>query len=177
LVARAVGSDQRRVDTRLIERIVTEQPPGDGALHIVDGAQNVETTESGAAVAQVDRLLRSARRARRRDGAPDGAAAQHDFGFERRMTARIPHAARANFADARAHRVLSAFAQRAAISPGVDTGCSSAACANSRTRTRDGSSRYSTGDLPSIRASMRAGRSAATRAASASRGSQSTCAK
>src|SRR6185503_17111324 len=111
-------------------------------------------------------LARAGRRARRRYGAADGkrrsAAADEHFGLHGRPAARVPDPP-APYVNDSCH----AFA----TSETLETGASSRARATRRMRSFWFSSvTYSTGDLPSTRASRSAGSSDAVRASTPSNG-------
>ena len=152
---------------------------GDLAVDIGDRALHVEAAERGAAVAQLDRLARALRRARRarspgRTAPSSSAHSASTVGRPRR----VPDAAGVHRADRAsiAHRVeLRAPGGARSHADGRPASREQAPRATRRTASRRASSvRYSTGDLPSTRASNRPGSSAAARSSSAAAGSQST---
>ena len=143
---------------------------GDLAVDVADRARHVEAAERRAAVAQLERLARARGRAGGRDRAADGAVRRASLrprpsagrGCPRRG-ARGSSGSSASFIG-RAPR-----ARRRAIAPGDRRGSAQQARARRAARaSRCGSSvMYSTGDLPSTRASSSPGSSAAARRSSA----------
>ena len=75
----------------------------DFAADVGDGAGDVVASEARAAVAEIDRLPRSARRAGRRDRPPEGTGGEPDFRLDRRAAAGIPYAPTVDRDDLAAH--------------------------------------------------------------------------
>ena len=147
---------------------------GDRAAHVVAAAAR-RRRRAGRRASPDPR-----RRPGRRDGPADRAAAQRTSDLDRRAAARVPDpAADDTRSIAFAHRADPHASRPAApIGSSVGGGCREQRHAQRRARRlRRSSSRYSTGDLPSTRASSSAGSSAAARASSVGGGSQPTLAQ
>ncbi len=139
-------------------------------------ALHVEAAEALAAVAQFQRFARALAGAGRHDGAARRAVAQVNLGLDRGAAAAVPDAAGMDRSDfTRLSHRSSSSCQAARTSASCDTGRSSNVRAVRRTASRCASDvTYSTGDLPSTRASNSPGSNAAARCSTAARGSQST---
>jgi hypothetical protein len=159
LARRAVEVDQEAVERGLVVGGDAAQCARDLAFDIGDRALHVEAAERGAAVAQLDRLARPLRRARRADRASERAVVERHLGLDRRPAATVPDAACVHRADrsTNAHRASSSR-HAVAIVCRRSGRATRKRRATRRTASRSASSRkYSTGDLPSTRASIRPG--------------------
>src|SRR5262249_11629684 len=155
----------------LIDRVHADQRACDASVDVFDRACDAEAAERHSAVAQIDRLEFTPRCACRGDSASDRALLQLDFGFDCRSPARIPDASAEHALDPR-----HAYAPKLArIGARVSLVERRKRLAKSRTYCLSFSLvMYSTGDLPSMRASSKPASSCAVRASTASRCSQST---
>ena len=103
LVLGPVERNQRGVDGGLIVGIEADQRFCDFTADVADGAGDVVASEARAAVAEIDRLPRSARRAGRRDRPPEGTRGKPDFRLDSCAAAGIPYAPTVDRNDLAAH--------------------------------------------------------------------------
>ena len=90
LVARAVELDQRRVDAALVLGIHAGERVEDLAVDRIDRLLDALAEVARlVAVAQLDRLVRAGRGARRHRRATHGAILQHDVDLHRRVAAAV----------------------------------------------------------------------------------------
>src|SRR5262249_852909 len=170
-VGRAVERGQGAIDLRLVVRVEALEDAGDLIVHAGDGAGDVAPAEAGTAVAQVDGLAAAPAGAGRGNSAAAGAACQMHLHLDRRPSARIPNATGKDLGD----RVLVLIHQPGPAASNsrcqtcrIASSRSCGACNSCRATRRTiflspTSVMYSTGDLPSMRASSRPGSSRAVR--------------
>ena len=89
LVVGAVELDQLAVDGSLVERVEAVEHAGDLVVHEPDGGEHALAEVPLAAVAELDRLVLTGRRAARHRGPAPGAALEHDFDLDGRVAARV----------------------------------------------------------------------------------------
>ena len=90
LVLRPVQLDHRGVEVGLILRIHPDDRLGNLAIHRVHGLQHaLAEVQPLVAVAQLHRLMRTRRRARRDGGAAEAAVLQQDVDLHRRIAAAV----------------------------------------------------------------------------------------
>jgi hypothetical protein len=92
LVVRAVALEHGLIDTQLIAGVQTVDGVGQGAVDVLDGGDHaLAEIAAGVLVAQLEGLAGAGGGAGRHDGAPDGAAGEHDFGLHGGIAARVEH--------------------------------------------------------------------------------------
>ena len=89
LRGRAVEHRELVVDEALVGALEAGDGVGDLAVHVPDGGEDALAAVPGAAVAQLDGLVRARARPARGDGAPLGAGREHDVGLDGRVPARV----------------------------------------------------------------------------------------
>ena len=89
LAVGAVEVDQRLIQATLIGRLETRDRCGDLAVDMGDRASHALAAERGLSVAQLERLARSGRRARRHGGPARGAGRQPHVDLDGRVAAAV----------------------------------------------------------------------------------------
>src|SRR5712692_5145275 len=149
LVSRSVHLEQAPVDFGLLARVEAHERRSYRLVHVRDGAKDAEPAVAArVAVAQLERFARA-------DGRAGGDArvrvrpvGERHLCLDRRPAPRVEDLSPAHELDP-AHR------SRLHAPPSVSGGAVISASPSRRVRARPSSVRYSTGDFPSTRASMR----------------------
>src|SRR6185312_1001071 len=141
--------DQDPIDGRLIRGAHSDDGRPENLLDIANRLQNAfAAVARGIAIAKLERFMGTGGSARRNLGNAPDSVREHHFRLHGRIAARIQ-----NF-----HRADALDLHRASTSPNDPAGFRIRSRASDAALRRIAVSRYSAGDLPSTRASRRAGR-------------------
>ena len=154
LVGSSVERDQEGVDLRLIERVSTDERGSDRLADMPHRAEDTLACEAiRVAIAELPGLVASCRGARRHTRTREAAVAQLEIDLDGRATARVEDLPCEDARDRRGHADMPAVRSSAASSE--SGGASRSREPAARAASRSSGDRYSAGDLPSTRATMR----------------------